>query len=168
MTNDHNAQTPPKRSRGKRVSMLIAGGVASLMAVGLIGIGGVALYGDSQKDDQGYLSTDTERFAASTHALNTENLDLDFDGVEGLVDSTSLGNIRLDVAPQNDKPVFVGIARTAELNSYLGDVAHTTLTDIDTSPFEASYSDQAGHGKPGLPADQGIWAASTQGAGPRP
>jgi hypothetical protein len=47
----------------------------------------------------------------------------DLDGAQGLIDSTDLGNIRLEVAPQSGKPVFVGIARTDELSSYLGDVA---------------------------------------------
>ena len=150
-----------------RVLLLIAGGVASLMAVGLIAIGGLSLWGDSQKDERGYLSTDSHTFEASTHALATENLDMDLDGVEGLLDSTDLGDIRLDVTSQADKPVFVGIARTDELSSYLRDVAHTTVTDIDYAPFEASYSDQSGRGKPAPPAGERIWTAYTQGAGPQ-
>ena len=96
--------------------MLIAGGVTSLMASGSSAFGGLALWGDSQKDERGYLSTDSHQFAASTHAIATENLDMDLDGVEELVDSTSLGNIRIDVAPQSGKPVFAGIARTDELS----------------------------------------------------
>jgi hypothetical protein len=151
----------------KRIFLITAGAVTSLLAVGLIGLGGLALWGDSQKDESGYLSTDSQTFAASTHALATENLDLDLDGAEGLVDSTGLGDIRLDVDPRSDKPVFVGIARTDEVSSYLSDVSHTTLTDIDYEPFEASYSPHAGEGTPAAPAGERIWAASTEGAGPQ-
>ncbi len=47
------------------------------------------------------------------------------------------------MAPQSDKPVFVGIARTDQVTSYLSGVAHTTLTDLDYEPFEASYNRRA-------------------------
>jgi hypothetical protein len=149
------------------VSLLVGAGVASLLAVAALGVGGLAFWGESQKDEGGYISTDSERFAASTHALATESLDVDLDGAEGLVDSTSLGDVRLDVAPQSDKPVFVGIARTDDLSAYLADVSHTTVTDLDYDPFEASYSPHAGERSPARPGGERIWAASTQGTGPQ-
>jgi hypothetical protein len=150
MTNptNSNTQVPPKRSRAARVSLLVGAGAASLLAVAALGLGGLAMWGDSQKDERGYVSTDSERFAASTHALATESLDVDLDGAEGLIDSTGLGDIRLDVAPQTDKPVFAGIARTDDVSAYLADVSHTTVTDLEYDPFEASYSPQAGERSP--------------------
>jgi hypothetical protein len=149
------------------VSLLVGAGAASLLAVAALGLGGLAMWGDSQKDERGYVSTDSERFAASTHALATESLDVDLDGAEGLIDSTGLGDIRLDVASQTDKPVFAGIARTDDVSAYLADVSHTTVTDLEYDPFEASYSPQAGERSPARPGDERIWAASTQGAGPQ-
>lgn len=92
---------------------------------------------------------------------------MDLDGAEGLIDATGFGDIRLDVAPQADKPVFVGIARTDDLSAYLADVSHTTVTDLDYEPFEASYSPQQGERSPTEPGSERIWAASTQGAGPQ-
>ena len=94
------------------MSLLVGAGVAGFLAVGALALGGIALWGESQKDERGYISTRSEPFAAGTHALATDNLDIDLDGAEGLVEATGFGDIRLDVAPQNDKPVFVGIART--------------------------------------------------------
>jgi hypothetical protein len=164
---DHNTQTPPKRSTAARVSLLVGAALAGLLAVGALGLGGLALWGDSQKDEKGYVSTGSERFAASTHALATESLDVDLDGAEGLVDATGFGDIRLDVAPQTDKPVFVGIARTDDLSAYLADVSHTTVTDLDYEPFEATYSPQEGKRSPAAPGAERIWAASTQGPGPQ-
>jgi hypothetical protein len=160
-------QTPPKRSTGARVSLLVGAGVASLLAVGALGLGGLAFWGDSQKDESGYVSTGSERFETSTHALATESLDVDLDGAEGLIDATGFGDIRLDVAPQTDKPVFVGIARTDDLSAYLADVSHTTLTDLDYEPFEASYNPKEGQRSPAEPGGERIWAASTQGAAPQ-
>jgi hypothetical protein len=162
---DHDTQTPRKRSRGAQVALFAGAGVASLLAISALGLGALSLWGESQKDERGYISTDSERFAASTHALATESLDVDLDGAEGLVDATGLGDIRLDVASQTDKPVFVGIARTDDVSAYLADVSHTAVTDLDYEPFEASYSPQAGDRSPAKPGDERIWTASTQGAG---
>ena len=143
---DTTQNLPPKRTSAGRIALIITGSIASLMAVALIGFGALALWGNSQKDDNGYLSTDTHRFAASTHALATDNLEIDLDGAEELLNSTDLGDIRLEVAPEGDKSMFVGIARTDDVESYLGDVAHTSVTDIDSHPFEADYRTQGGNG----------------------
>jgi hypothetical protein len=54
------------------VALLVGAGIAAFMAVGPLGLGGIALWGDSQKDERGYISTDSERFGASTHARDGE------------------------------------------------------------------------------------------------
>jgi hypothetical protein len=150
---------------GKRIALIVTGALASLVAAGLLAIGGVALWGDAQKDSDGYLSTDTHRFEAGTRALATENLDIDLDGGDLIMDTGDLGKVRLKVESRDDKPVFVGIARTSDVNDYLAGVSHTTLTDVSTSPFEADYDDHAGNRRPVAPADSQIWAASEQGSG---
>jgi hypothetical protein len=163
-TTDNNF---PKRSTGARIALLVTAAVAGVMAVGALAAGALALWGDGQKDERGYHSTSAESFAAGTHAIATDNLDIDLDGADELVDSTGLGDIRLDVESQSDKPVFVGIARTDQVSSYLGGVSHTVLRDVDFDPFDARYSRQAGERSPAAPGDERIWAASTQGAGPQ-
>ena len=80
-------------------------------------------------------------------------------------DTEDLGKVRLEVESRNDKPVFVGIARTSDVDNYLAGVSHTTVTDVDTSPFDADYDDHAGDRRPVAPADSHIWAASEQGSG---
>ena len=164
---ENNTQITRRRSSGARVVLLVTAGLATVMAVGALGVGALALWGDSKKDERGYLSTDSQRFAAGTHAIATESLDIDLDGVEELADSSGLGDIRLDVDSQSDKPLFVGIARTDQVSSYLADVSHSLVTDLDYDPFEATYSRQAGERSPAAPAGKRIWAASTQGAGPQ-
>lgn len=163
----NNTQIPRQRSRGARIVLLVSAALASVAAVGALGLGAFALWGESEKDERGYLSTDSQSFAAGTHAIATENLDIDLDGAEELVDSTGLGDIRLDVESQSGKPLFVGIARTDQVSSYLSNVSHTTLTDVDYDPFEAFYSRQAGERSPTAPGGERIWTASAQGAGPQ-
>jgi hypothetical protein len=155
----------PKRWSAGRIAGLVTGAVVSLVALGVLLLGALALWGDSQKDEGGYLSTDTERFGADTRALTSENLDVNLDGGQWVLDQTDLGEVRLEVASQADKPVFVGIARTDQLSSYMRNVAHTTVTDVNSDPFEASYRPVNGERKPARPAEAGIWAASAHGSG---
>jgi hypothetical protein len=150
---------------GRSIALVVTGALASLFAAGLLAIGGLALWGDSQKDSDGYLSTDTHQFEAGTRALATENLDVDLDGAGWLMDTGDLGKARLQVESNDSKPVFVGIARTSDVDDYLQGVAHTTLTDVSSSPFEASYDDHSGDRRPAAPADSSIWAASQHGSG---
>ena len=128
-------------------------------------LGGFALWGDGQKDADGYLSTSTASFATETHALATDNLDFNLDGAEAVLGDGGLGTLRLQVTPQNGEPVFVGIARTSDVDAYLRDVAHTTVTDVDVDPFKADYSRNDGQGRPALPGQQGIWTESASGNG---
>ena len=150
----------------KRIALIVTGSLASLFAVGLLAIGTLAFVGESEKDSDGYLSTHTHQFEGGTRALATENLDVDLDaGGDSVLDTEDLGKVRLEVESRNDKPVFVGIARTSDVDNYLAGVSHTTVTDVDTSPFDADYDNHAGDRRPVAPADSHIWAASEQGSG---
>jgi hypothetical protein len=150
---------------GRRIALVVTGTLASIFAAGLLAIGGLALWGDSQKDSDGYISTDTHRFEAGTRALATENLDVDLGDADWIAQSNDLGKVRVQVDSRGDKQVFVGIARTSDVEDYLAGVSHSTLTDVNTSPFEAEYDDHAGARRPVAPADSHIWAASEHGSG---
>ena len=154
---------------GKRIALIVSGALASLFAAGLLALGGLALWGDSQKDSDGYLSTDTHRFEAGTRALATENLDLDMDDAGFITDSNDLGKVRVQVESRGEKPVFVGIARTSDVDDYLAGVSHTTLTDVHSSAFDgdfdADYDDHAGAQRPVSPTHTRIWSASEHGSG---
>jgi hypothetical protein len=82
------------RSRPARIALTVTGAITGLAAVALLAVGGVALWGDSEKDADGYLSTDSHRFEASTHALVSESLDVDLDGAEWLIDTEDFGEVR--------------------------------------------------------------------------
>jgi hypothetical protein len=159
--------TQPNRSRAARIALIVTGAIAGLAAAGLLAVGGVALWGDSEKDADGYLSTDSHRFAASTHGFASESLDVDLDGADWLMDLEDFGDVRLEVAPRGDEPVFVGIAPTDQVSRYLSGVAHTSVSDVDSWPFETDYAERAvaGDRGPAPPARQPIWAASAEGAG---
>jgi hypothetical protein len=166
---EQTTHTQRKRSRAARIALTVTGAVTGLLAAGLLAVGGVALWGESEKDHAGYLTSDSHRFTAGTHALASESLDIDLDGAEWLMDSDDFGEVRVEVEPRTDERVFVGIAPTDQVSRYLRDVAHTSVSDVDSWPFEASYEEGtvAGERKPAPPAEQPIWTASDQGAGTR-
>ena len=66
--------------------------------------------------------------------------------------------------------MFVGIARTTDVERYLDDVPYTTVHDVDAGPFEtfnADYTRHAGRRHPASPEHADIWVASNQGTGTR-
>jgi hypothetical protein len=154
---------------GARIALVVTGALAAVLAALMLAVGGVALWGDAQKDDQGYVATDSHRFEAGTRALATENIDPDLDGTDWLMEETDLGQVRLGVESRSDNPVFVGIARTADAQDYLRGVAHTNVTDVEygpfDGPFDVDYADRVGSARPIPPAESGIWVASEQGPG---
>jgi hypothetical protein len=166
MTNT-TPKTPPQRSRAARTTSVVVGVIVGLISLGLLALGGVLLWADSKKDDQGYISSHTQRFASSTSAIATENIDLDHAGPGWLTSHDHYGNVRLEVAPRNDKAVFVGIARTKDVSSYLRSTSHATLTDVDFDPFRATYRAERGASRPAAPASKRIWVASSHGTGPQ-
>jgi len=156
------SDTTPHR-RGPRIAALTAAAILGLLAFGFVAAGGTLLWGNAQKDDQGYFSTHSDRFHTRTYALATANLDVDADLPNFLAGDDRYGDIRLRVAPHTDEPVFVGIARTRDVDTYLRGTSHATVTDVNYSPFEADYTTHTGRRPAGVPSAQRFWVASSQG-----
>jgi hypothetical protein len=150
-----------------RIATLVAAGLIGLFSLGLLAGGGILLWGDAQKDDNGYLSTSSERFATNGYALSTENLDIDSDGAGWVFDRDRYGTIRIEAASRNGEPVFVGIARSIDVERYLRGAVHDLITDVSYSPFRADYRRVPGDDAPQPPAGRGFWAVSAHGAGPQ-
>jgi hypothetical protein len=152
---------------GSRIALAITGTIASLIAVALVAGGALALWGDSQKDDDGYLRTDTGRLTTDTRALATDNLDVDLGDAGFVAGSGDLGKITVSAESRDGRPVFVGIARTSDVERYLGGAPYTTVNDIEVDPFRADYDRHPGDRHPVSPEHAGIWQASSYGDGKR-
>jgi hypothetical protein len=162
---DSPSPAPSRRSSGGRVAAVIAGSLLALVSLGFLAAGGAGLWADGKKDDDGYISTRTERFHASTTALRTDNLDVDLGGTGTVFGSDLYGKVRLRVTPRSGKDVFVGVARTRDVTRYLHATAHTRVTDLDYHPFHADYTTTGGARRAAAPATQRIWAAQAHGHG---
>jgi hypothetical protein len=146
-----------------RIVSFIVAGLLALFSLGLLAAGGLLLWGDSKTDEDGFLSTRTERFATNTFALSSDNLDIALDGADWIIDRDRFGEIRLTV--DSNEPVFAGIAPTADVRRYLRGAGHDLVTDIDYSPFQADYRRLNGDRRPARPSAQGFWAVSLEGSG---
>ena len=154
---------PPPRAPRRNPGLIVAGAVLAVVATMAFGLAALALWGDSKTDSAGYVSTKSDPFTTSTYALATD--DLEIDGAGWLVDHDVFGDIRLRVDSRNGKPVFVGIARTDDVDAYLRQSAYAEVTDVDYDPFHPTYRAHAGGRVPAAPAEQDIWVASTHGPG---
>jgi hypothetical protein len=157
-------RTAPRRSGG-RIAAIVASGVVAVASLGFLGTGGLLLWGDSKQDDNGFISTGSERFSTETSALATDNLDVDLDGAAFLLDDGAFGDVRVKAESNDGKPVFVGIARTDDVTDYLRGTSHALVTDLDYSPFQADYDTRQGERSPGAPSAQRFWAATARGDG---
>jgi hypothetical protein len=152
-------------SKGSRIALTVTGALASLVATALV-VGGIAaVWGDAQKDSDGYLTTHSQRFEAGTRALASDNLDVDLGDADWLADTDDLGKLKVTAESRDDRALFVGVARTGDVEKYLSGVPHTTVDDVEVSPFEADYTRHAGNRHPVSPEHAGIWAASSHGKG---
>jgi hypothetical protein len=150
-----------------RIASFIVAGVLSVLSLGLLAAGVLMLWGDSQKDEAGYISTTRERFATNSYALTTDNLDVDTAGADWIFGRDRWGGIRLEVEPREDERLFVGVARTSDVQDYLRGTGHELVEDVSFAPFRADYRELAGDARPEPPAAQDFWAASAHGNGTR-
>jgi Domain of unknown function (DUF4389) len=173
MTADAHATTPsPPEGEGRwsagRIVLVVLGSILVLLAVGLLAAGGILLWADqTRRDDDGFLTTPTESFERDSYAIVSDNIDL-FEaetGSDWILSDDILGDFRLHAASVNQGDVFVGIARTSDVESYLAGVEHDEVAELDFHPFSAEYRHRPGGAPTGPPTDQAFWAASASGAG---
>jgi hypothetical protein len=151
------------RSKGK-IALLVGGIVLAIVALVGAAVGGTAIWADTtQKDSHGYMSTSRHDFRSPSRAITTERIDIGTDVPEWL-----FGKIRIEAANRDSaRPVFVGIARTSDVDAYFAGVDRAVVTDLDFDPFKVTYARHPGAKSPAAPASQSFWAVSTQGSGTR-
>lgn len=164
MTSERPAPAVPDRRRwtAGRVVAVVAGSVLLVISLGLIA-GGVALTVASiLRDSDGYLMTDGVAISAPGHAITSETIAVETGpGVD--VPGRVIGDAKLVVTSAGEQPVFVGVARSADVAAYLADVEHSRIDGFDGRT--PTYDEVEGGSPATLPADAGFWTASTTGTG---
>jgi hypothetical protein len=113
------------------------------------------------RDDDGYFTTDTE-LATGSYALATDRIELDEAGAE--VPDALLGDFRVRATSDGSRPMFIGIAPTADVERYLGGVGHREVTDFDIDG-DPQYESKPGRAPATRPGRQDFWVAQSQGTG---
>ena len=143
-----------------RIALFIAGSLAAALAAGLLA--GAVWIHNANTDSAGYIVTDNQRVQTVTHALASHDLDVDSD-FDWVLDRGP----ELRVSGESSKPLFIGIARTDDVERYLAGVEYDEITDFDIDPLRLTTERHAGTSSPAAPASQTIWAASVEGTGPQ-
>ena len=166
--------SPPPRGAGwtaGRVVSLVVGCVVLALSAGL-GIGGLALGAVdlTQRDQDGFLSSSPERIGSQAWAVTTSSIQVE---MPRWVSDEVLGDLRVTAA-SSDGPVFLGIARTSDVQAYLADVGHSEIVGFtggyqwwgdwydDGTPV---YDVEPGARPAVPPTASDIWTATASGSG---
>src|SRR4051795_11934704 len=159
--------TPPPDAgaakRGGTGPLGVFGWILAVIAV-ILALGGAAaiVIHLTQRDSDGYFTTSSERFQSAGFALTAQDLDLGNLSGSGVIKDV-LGDVRVTASAPSGRPLFVGIATTADLNRYLGGVRHSEVTDVDGSKI--TYLQHTGGPPVGPPSQQNFWKARAVGTG---
>jgi hypothetical protein len=148
-----------------RVAAVVGGSFAALVALGLLLAGVVLVWAHAtQRDADGFFTSEQRRLSTPTAALTAEGLRLgDLNGGgEWVVDAIS-ADVRVRAARADGEPVFVGIARERDLDAYLSGVAHDEVREVHDDRVALRRADGAGPAGP--PAAEDIWVARASGSG---
>jgi Domain of unknown function (DUF4389) len=152
--------------RTGRVIALVVGCLLLLPGIGLlVGGGALSVAYAVGRDDDGYFDVTIDRLESQTVAVTTEDLQFTADpGSPDWVLDALDADVRLRVTgADTERDVFVGIARSVDLDNYLSGVAHDAIADVDgTDPV---YRSRAGSSEITPPTEESFWVASVSGTG---
>jgi len=159
---------PPQERRHVPVGSVVAvviGCLLLLPAFGALAGGSVLTWANStQRDDDGYFTSTTHHLETLRRAITSDEVDLGFDTQRGS-EMGDLATIRLRVDGTGERPVFVGIGPSDQVDAYLRDVGRAQISDVTTHPFRVSYR-YTGSGAPkSPPGSQTFWVAQASGNG---
>ena len=143
----------------------VIGCLVAIVGLGLAGAGGVlALAGATQRDG-GFVMTPTAAVDSDTYAVTSEggviNTQIETGGGSAWMPSMSLGEVQIRAQTHDGRPLFVGIAATSDVESYLGDVSRATVSE-----FRAGHvvlQSAAGGARVDRPAKEKFWVAQETG-----
>jgi hypothetical protein len=161
-----NTAASPARPRSNwtasRVVGMVFASIGGLIGLALL-VGGIVVLAAYafDRDDDGYFNSDRKQLDSATYAITTKDIDLGVGEFDWAPDKV-LGNVRVQV-DGGRKPVFVGIGSDADVDRYLGDVAHDELIDLNGDHSEFDLHQGGAPRTP--PGKQHFWVAESKGSG---
>ena len=151
-----------------RILMGLIGVVGLVVATSLLFGGGSLLLLDTTLTDEGGF-------------INSIPFDIEVDGYAVIadpaeiqltpdvpVDLGEIATLRIRATHEDPTPgIFVGVADTGDVDTYLGGVPHAIVEDLNDESFSLTYRVDASAETPGSPGEQPFWISSTHGPGVR-
>jgi len=149
-----------------RIVLVVFGSFALIFGLAFAAGGGVVLVAQSAfRDAQGFFVSGPHPFVSNGYAITSKRIDLGANPERGATNIGGIFTLRLRVQSTNGRPVFMGVAPSADVDSYLGTVDHDEITDVSLRPFHATYEHINGTAVSRPPSQEPIWVASASGLG---
>ena len=159
--------TPSRQRHAGHIVAIVIGCLMIMPGLGILAGGVVAASAQAFATDDGYFHFTPDRIESDGVAVAATDLWLDGnaddDAPDWLLDSLDV-DLRLRVvgAPSTDE-VFVGIARAADVETFLSGAAYADVVEMDGRT--PRYVDVDGTDAVGAPVEQDFWTVSAHGAG---
>ena len=146
-----------------------AAGITMIVLAAVFVVGAAALWTarETLPDDDGFFTTPAASCSADTFAITSEKLRLHIDGFDELTPSSLLGDGRVTVESRYESSIFVGVAASDSVETYLNGVARTTM--VPERAFEERRlpvcETSGGQAPSAAPASLPIWTTYSQGQG---
>ena len=151
---------------GGRIVLLVFGIIALVVAVGLLILGGLAVWLDTARtDSEGFVTTGTIHLDRDSHAIVTEPVEMELRG--WWWDWNDFATIKLEGSTDapSSKQIFIGIAEDSDVKAYLNNVEYDEIDRWRIWPHKVEYDNHPGSAVPVAPATQAFWTVSAHGAG---
>jgi hypothetical protein len=153
---------------GRIVALVIGCFLALIGGALLVGTGALTWAYGTQRDDGGYFTSHRVRMETVTPAMQSESIDLGSDKRPNRwpFGEGDLATVRLQATAREGEQIFIGIAHTSDIDTYLTGVAHDEVTSISWSHGNVvKYSRTDGAPTAAPPTAETIWVASASGPG---
>jgi hypothetical protein len=152
--------TIPAPGQPRRFAKIAA--IATVVTAVVLALAGTAaLAANAFRDSSGYFNWPTETFTSGGYAIAMKTGDISKAPQWAL----NAGVDRVRVQADSNHPIFIGIARTADLDRYLRGTEHDDISGLNYHPFQVDYDHSSGQAPSQVPADETFWVKSTNGTG---
>jgi hypothetical protein len=151
-----------------RIVALVAGCLVALVGAALLlGTGALTWAYTTQRDDDGYFTSHRVRIETVTPAAHSDSIDLGSDKRPNRwpFGNGDLATVRLQATAREGEQIFIGVAHTSDVDTYLTGIAHDEVTDINWSGDKVKYRRVDGAASATPPTAQTFWVADATGPG---
>lgn len=148
-------------SAGK-IAAIIVGALIGITGIGLLmGSAGLLWANETQRDADGFFTTDDFELSTESYALTSAEIDLGADPSDWF--PSGLATVRLEATPSGGGDVFIGIGPEQDVEAYLQDVARSEVSRVTGD--DVTYRNIDGDSSPDVPAEQEFWTVAAAGPG---